>query len=193
MGLPENNLTHPLIIARRGWFGMQFVAWQNVSDWRCRGCGYCCKLYGVVLDFPEWLHLTQTFGPQTTVAGRSRFFIKRCHDGSCAFLCSTNHNYFCGLQNTKPQACKLWPFKVLREPKYGDEKQAAYEYRGVKLYVYVDAMCNGLRYGAPTWEFRNTTVREFVELALGLWRVQCKTTRGVDGSGLLDRFGTLQF
>jgi hypothetical protein len=79
----------------------------------------------------------------------------------------------------KPEACKLWPFKVLSEPKYGEPNQAAFDYRGNKLYIYADTMCNGLRYGAPTWDFRYTTIREFAELALGVRQVQYKTTRTV--------------
>jgi hypothetical protein len=130
-----------------------------------------------VLGFPEWLHLTKTFGAETTAAGLNRFFIKRASDGSCAFLCSSNLNYFCGLQSIKPQACKLWPFKVLAEPRYGEENQAAYDYHGNRFYVYVDTMCNGLRYGVPTWEFRYKTLPEFTELALGVRQVQFKTTR----------------
>jgi hypothetical protein len=47
----------------------------------------------------------------------------------------------------KPEACKLWPFKVLSEPKYGEPNQAAFDYMGNKLYVYADTMCSGLRYG----------------------------------------------
>ena len=161
---------------------MQFVPWQNVADWHCRACGYCCKLYSVVLGFPEWLRLTKTFGSETTVAGLDRFYIKRCSDGSCAFLCSNSHQYFCALQNMKPEACKIWPFKILAEPKYGEEKHAAFDYMGHRLYVYADTMCSGLRYGVPTWEFRYTTVKEFAELALGLRQVQYKTTRTAKGS-----------
>jgi len=158
---------------------VHFVPWQNIADWHCKACGICCKLYSVVLAFPEWLRITKTFGLDTTVAGLDRFYIKRATDGSCAFLCNTSHNYFCGLQSMKPEACKLWPFKVLSEPKYGEPNQAAFDYRGNKLYIYADTMCNGLRYGAPTWDFRYTTVREFAELALGVRQVQYKTTRTV--------------
>ncbi len=79
----------------------------------------------------------------------------------------------------KPNACKIWPFKVLAEPKYGEAKQAEYPYMGHTLYVYADTMCNGLRFGTPTWEFRNTTVKEFTELALGQRENQYKTTRPV--------------
>jgi Fe-S-cluster containining protein len=159
---------------------MQFVPWQNVADWHCKACGYCCKLYSVVLSFPEWLNITQTFGTETTIAIIDRFFIKRVNDGDCAFLCSDSKNYYCGLQNMKPDACKIWPFKILSESKYGEANQAAYDYRGVRFYIYADTMCSGLRYGTPTWEFRNLKIKEFTELALGLRQDQCKTTRTVN-------------
>ena len=156
---------------------MHIVPWQSVSDWHCKACGYCCKLYNVVLGFPEWLRLTKTFGSDTTVVGLDRFYIKRSSDGSCAFLCNSSRNYFCGLQKMKPEACKLWPFKVLSQPKYGEPNQAVFDYMGHELYIYVDTMCSGLRYGIPKWEFRHATIREFAEIALGIRQVQYKTTR----------------
>lgn len=155
---------------------MQFIPWQNVSDWHCKACGYCCKLYSVVLGFPEWLKLTKTFGQEAAVSDLSRFYIKRHSDGTCAFLGSNSLKYYCGLQGMKPEACKIWPFKVTLEPKYGEEKLAALDYKGHRLYVYVDNMCNGVRYGKPTWEFQNKTVLEFVELALGTRELQHHAT-----------------
>ena len=159
---------------------MKFVPWRNIADWHCKACGYCCKLYSVVLSFPEWLRLTKTFGVENTISGIDRFYIKRVGDGSCAFLCNDANNYYCGLQNMKPEACKIWPFKVLSEPKYGEPNQAAYDYRGVRFYVYGDTMCSGLRYGTPTWDFQNVTVREFTEIALGVRDMQSKTTRAAN-------------
>ena len=156
---------------------MQFVPWRNIADWRCKACGYCCKLYSVVLSFPEWLKLTKTFGVETTVSCINRFFIKRVSDGACTFLCNDANNYYCALQDMKPEACKIWPFKVLMEPRYGEENQAAYDYRGVRFYVYGDTMCSGLRCGTPTWDFQNKTIREFTEIALGIREQQCRTTR----------------
>jgi Fe-S-cluster containining protein len=155
---------------------MQFVPWQFIADWKCNTCGYCCKLYSVVLAFPEWLRIIKTFGVETTVAGLSHLYIKRACDGSCQFLCRGLNMHYCGLQNMKPEACKLWPFKVLSEPNYGQANRAAYDYGGRRLFVYADDMCSGLRYGSPTWEFSNQTVKEFVEIALGTCRTQSKTT-----------------
>jgi Fe-S-cluster containining protein len=162
---------------------MQFVPWRNIADWHCKACGYCCKLYSVVLSFPEWLRLTGAFGLETAVAGLNRFYIKRVSNGSCTFLFSDIDNYYCGLQNMKPEACKLWPFKVLSEPKYGQAKQATYDYGGLRLYIYADTMCCGLRYGAPTWDFCCNKIREFAELSLGITEVQCKTTRAISHKG----------
>ena len=95
---------------------MQFVPWQNVADWHCKACGYCCKLYSVVLGFNEWLNIARSFGQETTVTGLDRFYIKRTSDGSCGFLCNKTNNYYCGLQGMKPEACKIWPFKVPPNP-----------------------------------------------------------------------------
>jgi len=159
---------------------MQFVPWRNIADWHCKACGYCCKLYSVVLSFPEWLRLSKTFGVETTVSSIDRFFIKRFGDGSCSFLCHDTNNYYCALQNMKPEACKIWPFKVTTEPKYGDANQAAYDYRGVRFYVNGDTMCSGIRLGEPTWDFQNVTVREFAEIALGVRDAQHKSTRAAD-------------
>jgi Fe-S-cluster containining protein len=159
-----------------GVFRMEFIPWRHIADWRCTACGYCCKLYSVVLGFPEWLRIVKTFGAEATVADLSRFYIKRVSDGSCSFLCHFANTYCCGLQQMKPDACKLWPFKVLAEPKYGQANQALFHYGGRELFIYADAMCSGLRYGSPTWEFNFLTLREFVDLALGTRHVQRKTT-----------------
>lgn len=163
---------------------LRFVPWRQIANWRCTTCGNCCKLYSVVLNFTEWLTITKTFGAQNTVAGLDKFFLKRVDDGACAFLCKLAGTYLCGLQDMKPEACKLWPFKVLAEPKYGDAKQAAFEFSGKTLYLYADSMCEGLRYGTPSWEFQSLVLKEFAALAIGTCRAQHNTTRNRPPFGL---------
>jgi|YelNatPaOPRAMG01_1025707.scaffolds.fasta_scaffold03381_10 Fe-S-cluster containining protein len=155
---------------------MQFVPWQFISQWRCTACGKCCRQYSVVLKFPEWLSIVKNFGVENTVAGLDKLYIKRKSDGSCMFLYSYGNAYLCGLQHMKPAACKIWPFKVLTEPKFGQANRAAYDYHGMRLYVYADSNCAGLRYGTPSWEFTLSTLPEFVEIAMGKRHVQHKTT-----------------
>jgi Fe-S-cluster containining protein len=155
---------------------MPFVPWRSVADWRCIACGDCCRLYSVVINFHEWLKIVKNYGIEHTVSGVGDLFIKRCGDGSCVFLNSSYGSCRCGLQHMKPKACQLWPFKVLSVPKYGNTGQAAYVFGEREVYVYVDSMCNGMKYGNPTWDFAGQTLREFVELAMGLRAVQLRTT-----------------
>ena len=155
---------------------MQFVPWRSVADWHCTSCGDCCRLYSVVINVHEWLQIAKNFGVENTASGLDKLFIKRADDGSCAFLCNLAGTYRCGLQNTKPRACQLWPFKILNVPKYGFANEAAYEFGQGKLFIYVDHMCNGIRYGRPTWEFASQTLREFVEIAMGARVAQLRTT-----------------
>jgi hypothetical protein len=84
--------------------------------------------------------------------------------------------YLCGLQHMKPKACKLWPFKIFGEPQYGYASNAVYSYGENQLFVYADSTCSGLRYGKPTLEFSECTLKEFVEIALGVRNNQFKTT-----------------
>ncbi len=162
----------------------RFVPWRQIAGWRCCSCGSCCKDYSVVLNFPEWVQILQAFGAQATVAGRDKLFIKRVNDGSCTFLCHFNGNYLCALQNMKPNACKIWPFKVLSEPKFGDPNLAAFDFAGKKLFIYADSNCGGLRYGNPSWEFSTLTLREFAGIALGICGRQSSTTGNISGLGL---------
>ncbi len=163
---------------------IQFVPWRQISSWHCSSCGSCCRDYSVVLNFAEWLQIAQNFGSQATVAGGDKLFIKRVDDGRCTFLCQFNGTYLCALQGMKPNACKIWPFKVLSEPRYGDPNLAALDFAGKKLYIYADSSCTGLRYGSPCWEFSTLTVKEFAGIALGICGRQNSSTGKVNGVGL---------
>jgi Fe-S-cluster containining protein len=158
---------------------MQFVPWRNVADWKCIGCGDCCRLYSVVINFNEWLRIVKNYGVEQTVSGLNKLYIKRRADGSCAFLCNFPSSYRCGVQHMKPRACQLWPFKVFNMPQYGYASEAEYPFGDGRLFVYVDSMCNGLRYGNPTLEFAHHTVKEFVEIALGFRDIQFRTTANI--------------
>jgi hypothetical protein len=79
----------------------------------------------------------------------------------------------------KPRACQLWPFKVLTKPQYGFANEATFQFGENRLFVYADHNCHGLRFGTPTWDFANHTVREFVEIAAGIRTRQLKTTSNI--------------
>ncbi|MBX5329242.1 YkgJ family cysteine cluster protein [Candidatus Bathyarchaeota archaeon A05DMB-5] len=155
---------------------MLFVPWQYIADWKCNSCGICCRAYSVVLKFPEWLRIVKNYGVGATVSGLDKLFLKRKSDGSCIFLYSLSGMYLCGLQHMKPKACKLWPFKILGKPQYGYASDAVYSYGENQLFIYADSTCSGLRYGKPTLEFSEHTLKEFIEIALGTRNNQFKTT-----------------
>lgn len=155
---------------------MQFVPWRCLADWKCIACGDCCRLYSVVINFHEWLSIVKSFGVEQTASGLDKLFIKRRGDGSCAFLNSFSGACSCGIQYMKPKACQVWPFKILAQPRFGYPNDAVYHYGRDSVFIYADPMCNGLRYGMPTWEFASHTLKEFVEIAMGLRTSQYKTT-----------------
>jgi Fe-S-cluster containining protein len=159
---------------------MLFVPWQYIADWRCSACGQCCKAYSVVVNFHEWLKIVKNYGVETTAPGLNKLFIKRRSDGSCFFLYNVSGMYLCGLQQMKPKACKIWPFKIVRAPEFGYVKEAAYDYGENRLFVYADSTCSGLRYGRPTQKFIGYTLKEFIEIALGLRNEQLKTTGDIN-------------
>lgn len=159
---------------------MPFVPWQYIADWKCNACGICCKAYSVVVNFHEWLRIVRNYGVETTASSLNKLFIKRRSDGACVFLYNLSDAYLCGLQQMKPKACKLWPFKIVSKPEYGCASEAAYGYGENGLFVYADSMCRGLRYGKPTREFTDRTLREFVEIALGSRIGQYKTTANIN-------------
>jgi len=155
---------------------MMPMPWRYVSSWNCIACGKCCKSYDVVLNFPEWVNIVRSYGVGTTEPGINKFHLKRQNDGSCVFLCKFFDRWFCSLQNRKPIACKLWPFKILDKSKFGSPNEALYNYGDQELFVYVDPWCKGIQWGNPTQEFTRKTLAELVEIALGMRRKQYYST-----------------
>lgn len=152
------------------------VPWRYVNSWHCSTCGLCCRGYNVVLNFAEWMKVVKNFGVGYTSPGISKFYLKHKNDGSCAFLHSYQGRGFCHLQHMKPRACKLWPFKILPRPKYGRANEAVYNFAGKPFFIYVDPACRGLTWGRPTKSFLDTTLTEFLSLALGFREKQVYST-----------------
>ena len=155
---------------------MMPIPWKYVESWNCIACGICCKGYQVVLGFNEWVNLIRTYGVGVTQPGISNFHLGKKSDGTCVFLYKFFDNWLCGLQDTKPKACKLWPFKVLSGPKFGRPNEAVYKYGDKNFFVYVDPSCIGIRWGEPKPEFTYRTLTELVEIATGLREKQYYST-----------------
>lgn len=155
---------------------MRLLPWTRVSTWKCSLCGHCCRHYDVVLKLHEWLNIVKILGVECTTSGVGRLLLKRRQNGSCIFLCETRNGSLCSLQRSKPIACRLWPFKILDQPKFGYRKDAVYTCGFSEVYIYVDPHCPGLRFGQPTREFALRIIPEFVQIAYGVRKEQLKST-----------------
>jgi len=145
------------------------VPWKYVESWNCLACGRCCKGYDVALRFNEWVNIIRTYGAEFTEPRIDKLCLRKKYDGTCVFLYNfLDRWWLCGLQHMKPNACKLWPFKILGEPRYGRPQEASFTMREKTFFIYVDPQCMGIRWGAPTQEFTQKTLPEFVEIGLGL-------------------------
>jgi Fe-S-cluster containining protein len=155
---------------------MVSVPWRHVNSWLCNGCGLCCREFEVVLRFDEWLNLIRTYGMSVTKAGLNSFYLGKKSDETCLFLCSLYGRWLCGLQNMKPMACKIWPFKILGHPRYGSAREAIFRYNERDFFVYVDSFCPQISWGQPTPELVRKIIPEFIEIALGTRKKQAYST-----------------
>lgn len=151
------------------------LPWSAVKSWTCTQCGECCQLV-VQLTVQEWLNLTRKYGYAIVDQDIGGFFLRKTVDGRCPFLWNHPAGWLCGLQQEKPLACKLWPFKVLAEPKYGQPDEASYNYRNNRFYVYVIPNCPGTSWGRPSEGLIKKTLPEFIDIRLGFRERQRFTT-----------------
>ena len=131
---------------------MQFVPWQNIADWHCKACGYCCKLYGVVIT-PRMAQYRPNLWRPNHRGNSDRFFIKRESDGSCAFLCKEANTYCCKLQMRSLKPAKSGHSKSFQNQNMAKQK------RQLTITLVCDCTFTGIPCaaayeGEPTWEFR---------------------------------------
>jgi Fe-S-cluster containining protein len=109
------------------------VPWRLVASWHCDACGACCREYRVRLRAYEYLKLK---GTALVEERANRFYLKKIGK-----LCPFQKGYLCSLRDSKPVACKLYPFSILKK---GDER-ALFEYEGEEFFVYVDDFCKNVK------------------------------------------------
>ena len=154
---------------------MKPLPWSSVRFWSCTRCGECCKLT-VQLTTREWLDLTTMYGYGIVDQEMGGFFLRKTIDDQCPFLTRTYDGWSCRLQQTKPLACKIWPFKVLTAPKYGYQHEAYFDYKNNRYYVYAMPYCQGISWGRPEELFVKKTLPEFIDIRIGLQEKQHFTT-----------------
>lgn len=76
----------------------------------------------------------------------------------------------------KPLACKIWPFKICNNARYGNPNGAYFQYKNEKTYIYIYPNCPGTSYGKPSEQLTQITIPEFIEIRLGLREWQLFST-----------------
>lgn len=152
------------------------VSWKRVKSWNCFGCGKCCRDYHVVLNLREWMDIVRNYGVNCTIHSVGKLLLGKRSDGFCCFLTSTGESCFCGLQNMKPLACKIWPFKIYGYPKFGNSNEASFRYLDRNFFIYADPECTGLCWGKPTPKFKFKTIPEFIDVIIGHRKKQIYST-----------------
>jgi Fe-S-cluster containining protein len=145
------------------------LPWSLLHDWKCYACGDCCRRYLVELKSWEWAKIVRSYGYfSTLISSGGKIYLKRRPDNSCIFLYNAGRNSLCGLQEMKPQACKLWPFQVYENPVFGHVELSRYECSKGVFYIYVVPDCIGLSWGIPSKHLREILLPEIVDIKLGL-------------------------
>lgn len=155
---------------------MKAVPWKMIKSWNCNWCGECCKPYLVPLTTYEWLRMIQRYGYSTIRPRVDGFYLKKNSDGRCIFQYTIRNRWLCAIQDDKPIACKLWPFKIFRRPKYGSNEQSLFVFQGQRFYIYVDTLCPGLTWGNPSERIIKYVIPEMIQIKLGLKYKQNFTT-----------------
>jgi Fe-S-cluster containining protein len=119
----------------------------------------------ITLKFDELLNLAKTHGICSAKAGFRGFSLQKKDDGSCRFLSRINGLSICELQNMKPKACRLWPFKVLKWPKYGRAREALFNYKERRFFIYIDPSCPAIGWGKPMANMLENIIPEFIKIA----------------------------
>jgi len=148
------------------------IPWRKVENWFCIACGDCCREFRVPLNAYEATKLAEIFGYDCLELGLKGYYLKKKPNRRCIFQIYSGGRWICGIQGIKPLACRLWPFIVTQKPRYEYKDEAEFEFRGQKVYVYLNPYCRGIIYGTPSSIFIKKVIPEFVELSLGLRREQ---------------------
>ena len=117
------------------------------------------------LTLAEAINITRKYGPLVIGRGNKLVLLSK-PNGDCIFLRRIGTLAYCTIYPERPFVCRLYPFHVRLSPlkDAGDERKALYECEdGLRLYVYVDAQCEGVNSGGYP-------VQQLVPRVVRLWR-----------------------
>jgi len=153
------------------------IPWREVSSWACQACGNCCVGYRVPLKMDEYVRVNNLYGPSVMEYGVGKAYLKlRSDNRRCVFQKPLMDRWICTLQEIKPTACRLFPFRIHKEPVYKRGDNSAIRFRGKTYHVYMNPDCHGVIPGQPIPRFANQIIPEILGIGIGLAQKQKYTT-----------------
>ena len=147
--------------------GSALIPWKEVNSWSCVACGKCCIGYRVPLKMEEMVLINNRFGPQVMEFGVGKAYLKNKPNGRCVFQKPLMNRWVCTLQAKKPTACRLFPFRIHKEPVYKHGENAKINFNRKPVYLYLDPACDGIVTGKPSNRFKNEVVPEIIKIGMG--------------------------
>ena len=155
---------------------MKLIPWSQMESWSCVRCSACCRHTTVQLTTQEWLRLTQLYGFGIVGHDISGFYLRKTINDQCPLLYRSINGWACGLQHSKPLACKLWPFRICGTPRFGKGNEAYFNYKNREFYIYAYPQCPGIVWGKSSKLFTYMILPEFLNIRLGLQKEQHHST-----------------
>jgi len=145
-----------------------FLPWRKVRYWECLACGDCCKWFRVPLRMDEYANILKNYGSSFVKIDIGKVYLAKRHDGRCIFQFQSSGRWVCGIQASKPIACKQWPFIVVKKPLFGHADMALIRWYESNYYIYVDPRCRGVALGNPSTILLDKILPEVLNLSQGI-------------------------
>jgi Fe-S-cluster containining protein len=148
--------------------GSALIPWKEVNSWSCVACGNCCVGYRIPLKIEEMVLINNRYGPQVMELGMGKAYLRNRPNGRCFFQRPLMSRWICTLQAKKPIACRLFPFRIQKEPIYKHADNAALNFKGNRFYLYLDPACEGINTGKPSDRFKHQVISEIIKIGMGI-------------------------
>lgn len=132
--------------------------------------------FRVPLKMNEFVKVANLYGTDKLVYGVGKAYLKNHSNGRCVFQTPSMGRWICKLQGMKPVACKLFPFRIQKEPIYKRGDNSHINYGGKTYHLYLDPICQGIQIGRPTQHFVKKVVPEILRIGMGVAQKQRYTT-----------------
>ncbi len=116
----------------------------------------------------EKVRITNQYGQVVLSYGLGKTYLRNQSNGRCTFQRPLMGRWICTLQEQKPTACRLFPFRLNNKPIYKRGDNARVQMGDKTYYLYMDPNCKGITLGKPTERFARQIVPEIVRIGMGL-------------------------